>query len=212
MSLGAYVGNISFVKQANSQWDDRYTAGYQTMLEPWRGPHSALDDFLEEWPKGKVHPDYPQMVLADRRWTKGIGYTDVDLVWFGFRSADDITESGTDAITLEDTVELQSASFTTDADDTVEFKFYAPTTTVGWLYFGDGAPASPRFVGTLASGISIQLFDPYPADYKGTAEYEFQLRTLSFRRTRIMPKIWACMETHSVRCEPDVDKPITTSS
>lgn len=215
MSLGVYVQNNGFVKQPGARFDESYARGYQILIESWRGPHSSLTSFLNDTrPKGSIHPDYPAMTLTDRTWIKGIGYTDVELVYWGFLNENDLTASGSDVIQLDDVYELVNVSVPTDIDgEVVDFKYYAPTTTIGWLYSGELPPTVPRYAGSyLISGISIQLFDPYPPTYSGTPSTEFDERNILFRRTRIAPNLWAVIETNQVRIEPDVTKPIKIST
>lgn len=203
-----------FVKQAGDRFDQSYQRGYQIFVETWRGPHSMLDAFLDaDKPLQSAHPTYGAMYLADRSYQKGIGYTSVDLVYWGFRDVDDLTASGTGVITLEDRIELVNTTVTTDLDgESVDFKYYAPTTTYGWIFSGPSAPLTPRFTGTLASGINVQLFDPFPPTYEGTPQTEFELRNVGFQRTRIAPNLWSVVEVNQVRVEPDVVKPIEVSS
>lgn len=211
--LGAYVRSAGFVKQTGEQFDESYQRGYQIHVETWRGPTSMLQAFLDsEKPLTSEHPTYSAMRLADRTYQKGIGFTEVNLIYWGFRDVNDLTANGTGIITLADTTELVNTSVTTDKEgETVDFKHYAPTTTVGWIYSGENAPSAPRFAGVLASGISVQLFDPFPPDYEGTPQTEFVLRTVSFTRERIAPGLWACVEVNQVRVEPNVTKPTKVS-
>ena len=212
--LAAYVRSSGFVKQVGERFDESYQRGYQILVETWRGPHSQLQAFLDnDKPLQDPHPDYDAMYLADRSYQKGIGFSTVDLVYWGFRNVDDLTADGTGAITLEDRTELVNTTVTTDVDgENVDFKYYAPTTTYGWIYSGATAPSLPRFVGVLGSGISVQMIDPYPPTYEGTPQTEFELRNVSFQRTRIAPNLWAVVEVNQVRLEPDVTKPIKIST
>lgn len=213
--IAVYVQNNGFQKQPGERFDETYARGYQIMIEPWRGPHTSLSAFLDnDKPIGSAHPDYPAMVLTDRVWTKGIGYTDVDLVYWGFRNENDLTANGSDIVQLDDVYELVNVSVPTDVDgEVVDFKYYAPTTTIGWLYSSVTPPTVPRYAGAyLIAGINIQLFDPYPPTYAGTPDTEFDERNIIFRRTRIAPNLWAVVETNQVRIEPDVTKPIKIST
>jgi hypothetical protein len=188
---------------------DRYTAVFQ-------GEYADLDAEKAKWPRGTSTAStlgHSNMRLVSMRSAQPQSpFATLTLEFEGFLS----NTTSSEPIDITDAISLQAVTLVSDETDAdgndvnVQVQYYAQTTTSRWIHYGTNQPLRPKYPTVLQSEIdSSAIFNPYPAKYPGSLQYRTLGILSEFRRERIVPGVWAVVETWTNRIEPKTPPAIT---
>lgn len=167
-----------------------------------RGAVSGITAEVALWKRGARHATYRDMYLQTISWAERGPVADVVLTYSGFI---DSTASDGGVIDLSDDVVEESVTLTTDANENVNFRYFAQSTTTRWIYRGSTAPSRPRFPGVVPTSLPIGLLrQPNPPNYTGSISGQYKLEGVlaGFQRVRLAKSVWAVVETWKNLVEP----------
>jgi hypothetical protein len=200
MPTAASVGTTSF--RDYSVDPSKGFDGPDSLVVTRRGAVSGITAEVALWKRGARHATYRDMYLQTVSWQERGPVADVVLTYSGFIDSTD-TDNG--VIDLSDDVVEESVTLTTDANENVNFRYFAQTTTTRWIYRGPTAPPNPRFPGVVPTSLPVGfLRQPNPPNYTGSISGAYKLEGIlaGFQRVRLAKSVWAVVETWKNLVEP----------
>ena len=206
MANPTYIGSTGFRTHSINEVEN--SEGVDSLRVELTGDLNSLDAESALWTRGRSAASlgYPNMYLQSKSVSQGGGqpFATISLEFAGFLSS-----SLSNPIGKDDSLTIQSGSFTTDETDedgndvTVQASFYAQQTTFTWIYRGLQAPRSPRYPAVVPSDVNTStLFNKFPPKYPGTIQVKIVGILSSFNRNELATGVWAVSETWVVRMEP----------
>lgn len=195
-----YVGGTDFREIETNPVVNR--DGLDSLTVTLKGRSTALSAESLKWRMGVTYPDYPSMFLQSRSTRDRGPLSEITLNFVGF--IDQFTaENGLNEIS--DSITRQSVSLNTSDDETVNFQYFAQSTSYRWISRSIFRPTFPKFRAIVPSTIPTnQLFAPSPPKFTGSISNRYTVagRLAQFERTRIAPSVWAVVETWENLIEP----------
>jgi hypothetical protein len=176
--------------------------GLDTLTVVRRGAVSGLTVERNAWRRGQTYPDYRNMFLQTINSVDRGPVVDVTLTFTGFINSND---SDNGIVDISDDIAEESVTITTDADENVNFRYFAQTTTTRWISRGSSPPTRPRFPAVVPTTLPVgYLRQPNPPNYSGSKTGRFKLEGVlaGFQRVRLSRNVWAVVESWKNLVEP----------
>lgn len=191
-------GNTSFREKSVELTLNR--SGLDSLTVVLRGATSALTTALGQWPIGASYSGYPNMRLESRSSSDSGPVTDLTLNFVG------IVGHASSKVFTDKSNSRQTVSITTDADENVNFTYFAESNSTKWFHVSSKPPTGPNYKPTGArSEIPVnELLLADPPDFEGSINDRYRpvLILTSFSSSLVAEGIYEVTETWEQLIEP----------